>query len=410
MDKATTPTLRSTRLVLRPLTGADAEPLAALLAEPEVAEFWPDFDLARVRTYLLDPEDDLTVFGIAERERPERAIGVIQYSENPDPHYRQAGIDLFLGRAWQGRGLGSEAIRAVVDHLLRERGHHRITIDPAAYNLRAIRAYERVGFRPIGRMRRCERGADGTWHDGLLMELVVEGSLPVRPEPMPAPGRFIDLSHTITHGLITYRGLPAPLICDYLSRKDSRRHYAEGTEFHIGKIEMVANTGTYVDSPFHRYADGKDLADLDLARLADVEVVVLRARDRKGRAIDVAELAVLPADLRGKAVLIDTGWDQHFATDQYFEGHPFLTAAAAAWLVQAQPAIVGIDSLNIDDTADLHRPAHSLLLGADIPIVEHLTRLDRIPEEPARFFAVPVKVRAFGTFPVRAFAQLTSAR
>lgn len=411
MATDTTPTLLSSRLLLRPLSGADAEPLAALLAEPEVSEFWPDFDLARVRKYLLDPEEDLTVLGITERERPERAIGVIQYSENPDPQYRHAGIDLFLGRDWQGRGLGSEAIRAVVDHLFRERGHHRITIDPAAYNQRAIRAYERVGFRPIGRMRRYERGADGTWHDGLLMELLAE-----EPPATSAPSgsdpaaRLLDLSHTITHGLITYRGLPAPLICDYLSREESRRHYAEGTEFHIGKIEMVANTGTYVDSPFHRYADGKDLADLDLSRLADVEAVVLRARDRKARAIDAADLAALPADLRGKAVLIDTGWDQHFATDQYFEGHPFLTAAAAARLVAARPAIVGIDSLNIDDTADPRRPAHSLLLGADVPIVEHLTRLDRIPEQPARFFAVPVKVRAFGTFPVRAFVQLTSAR
>lgn len=404
MAPDTTPTLRTTRLLLRPLTGADAEPLAALLAEPEVSEFWPDFDLTRVRKYLLNPEEDLTVLGIAERERPDRAIGVIQFSEEPDPQYRHAGIDMFLGRAWQGRGLGTEAIRAVVDHLLGERKHHRITIDPAAYNRRAIRTYERVGFKRIGRMRRYERGADGTWHDGLSMELVVDTSLPVRPQDSsdPAP-RFIDLSHTVTHGLITYRGLPAPLICDYLSREDSRRHYAEGTEFHIGKIEMVANTGTYVDSPFHRYADGKDLADLDLSRLADVEAVVLRARDRKDRAIDVADLAALPTDLRGKAVLIDTGWDQHFATDQYFEGHPFLTTAAAAHLAAAQPAIVGIDSLNIDDTADPRRPAHSLLLGADIPIVEHLTRLDRIPEEPARFFAVPVKVRAFGTFPVRAF-------
>lgn len=411
MATDTTPTLRSTRLLLRPLTDADAEPLAALLAEPEVSEFWPGFDLARVRKYLLQPDEELTVFGIAERERPERAIGVIQYSESPDPQYRQAGIDLFLGRDWQGRGLGSEAIRAVVDHLLRERGHHRLTIDPAAYNTRAIRTYERVGFRPIGRMRRYERGADGTWHDGLSMELVVDESPATGAESHSGrTDRFIDLSHTITHGLITYRGLPAPMICDYLSREDSRRHYAEGTEFHIGKIEMVANTGTYVDSPFHRYADGKDLADLELSRLANVEAVVLRARGRRGRVIDVAELAALPSDLRGKAVLIDTGWDQHFATDQYFEGHPFLTRAAAAQLLEARPAIVGIDSLNIDDTADLTRPAHSLLLGADIPIVEHLTRLDRIPEEPVCFSAVPVKVRAFGTFPVRAFVQLTSAR
>lgn len=220
--------------------------------------------------------------------------------------------------------------------------------------------------------------------------------------------RLIDLSHTVEHGLITYRGLPAPVICDYLSREASRALYAPGTEFHIGKIEMVANTGTYLDSPFHRYAQGKDLSELDLARLADVEAVVLRARDRGARgtrSIDVDDVSALGTDLRGKAVLLDTGWDQHFATDRYFEGHPFLTEAAARWLVAQEPAIVGIDSLNIDDTADGRRPAHTLLLGADIPIVEHLARLDRVPDRGARFFAVPVKVRAFGTFPVRAFVR-----
>jgi arylformamidase len=398
------PTLHSPRLLLRPTRLEDAEPLAALLAEPEVARYWPDYDLPRVHKELIaggEDDDDLTVLAIARREDPGRAIGLIQFDENPDPQYRHAGVDLFLGSTWHGRGLGSEAIRAVVDHLFRERGHHRITIDPAADNHRAIRAYERVGFRRVGVMERYERGPDGSWHDGLLMELVRPAD--ARAEPA---ARYFDLSHTVTHGLVTYRGLPAPLICDYLSREDSRAHYAEGTEFHIGKIEMVANTGTYVDSPFHRYADGKDLADLELAQLADLEAVVLRARGLGGRprAIDAADLDALPADLRGRAVLIDTGWDQHFATDRYFEGHPFLTEAAARRLVQARPALVGIDSLNIDDTADRRRPVHSLLLGADIPIVEHLTRLAQLPEAPLRFFAVPVKVRGFGTFPVRAFA------
>ena len=234
----------------------------------------------------------------------------------------------------------------------------------------------------------------------------------------PGPGRSpaVDLSHTIEHGLVTYRGLPAPIICDYLSREASRTVYAPGTEFHIGKIEMVANTGTYVDSPFHRYADGRDLSQLELWRLADVESVVVRCRPSASvvtspqpgaaRAIDVAAIADLGVDLRGKAVLFDTGWDRHFATDQYFAGHPFLTEAAARYLVQAAPAVVGIDSLNIDDTSAGTRPAHSLLLGADIPIVEHLTQLQRLPQVGARFFAVPVKVRAFGTFPVRAFALL----
>src|SRR5262245_26901030 len=211
---------------------------------------------------------------------------------------------------------------------------------------------------------------------------------------------FVDLSHTIEHGMITYKGLPAPLICDFLSREQSRSHYAPGTEFHIGKIEMVANTGTYLDSPFHRYAEGKDLSELPLSRLADLDTVVIRA-DRSGRAIGKDHFA--GHDLRGKAVLVHTGWDAHWRTDRYFEGHPFLTRDAAEHLVQAGVALVGIDSLNIDNTADLHRPVHSILLGAEVPIVEHLRGLDRLPNERARFFAVPVKVKGMGTFPVRAF-------
>lgn len=234
-------------------------------------------------------------------------------------------------------------------------------------------------------------------------------SRPPRNASVDSPARAIDLSHTVEHGLVTYRGLPAPILCDFLSREASRALYAPGTEFHIGKIEMVANTGTYVDSPFHRFAEGRDLADLELARLADVEAVVIRCRPAPAapsptRAIDVAAIADLGIDLRGRAILFDTGWDRHFNSDAYFTGHPFLTAAAARYLAAAQPAIVGIDSLNIDDTTDGQRPAHTALLGADIPIVEHLTHLDQLPTHGARFFAVPVKVRAFGTFPVRAFA------
>ena len=230
----------------------------------------------------------------------------------------------------------------------------------------------------------------------------------------------VDLSHTVEHGLVTYRGLSAPIICDYLSRAASRSIYAAGTEFHIGKIEMVANTGTYVDSPFHRYEQGRDLSELELSRLADVETVVVRCRlgesaregdagqggARQERAIDVAAIAEMGVELRDKAVLFETGWDRHFGREPYFTGHPFLTEAAARYLVKNKPAIVGIDSLNIDDTAGGLRPVHSLLLGADIPIVEHLTQLGQIPRQGARFFAVPVKVRAFGTFPVRAFALL----
>jgi kynurenine formamidase len=211
---------------------------------------------------------------------------------------------------------------------------------------------------------------------------------------------LIDLSHTVEHGMITYKGLPAPIVCDYLSREASRKLYAPGTEFHIGKIEMVANTGTYLDSPFHRYADGKDLSELPLERLADLEAVVVRW-DRRGRAVGLSALEGRP--VRGKAVLIDTGWSAHWRTDRYFEGHPFLTRDAAEYLREAGATLVGIDSYNIDDTDDMARPVHSTLLGAEIPIVEHLTGLERMPEEGGRFFAVPVKVKGMGTFPVRAF-------
>jgi kynurenine formamidase len=214
--------------------------------------------------------------------------------------------------------------------------------------------------------------------------------------------RFIDVSHTVEHGLITYKGFPAPLICDFLSREDSRRHYAAGTEFHIGKIEMVANTGTYLDAPFHRYADGKDLSELPLECLADLVAVVVRVVGRPDRAIDAS--AFRGQDLAGKAVLVHTGWSDHWKSEQYFSGHPFLTADAAALLRDAGAALVGIDSLNIDDISGGERPVHSTLLRHDIPIVEHLTNLALLPETGLLFFAVPVKVRNFGTFPVRAFA------
>ena len=213
--------------------------------------------------------------------------------------------------------------------------------------------------------------------------------------------RLIDVSHTVEHGMVTYQGLPAPIVCDFLSREASRTRYAPGVEFHIGKVEMVANTGTYLDAPFHRWADGPDLAGLPLERLADLDAVVLRWDLARGRAIGASVFRRL--DVRGKAVLVHTGWDAHWRTEQYFEGHPFLTADAAQWLRERGAVLVGIDSLNIDDTADLARPVHSTLLRAAIPIVEHLRGLTQLPESGSRFFAVPVKFRGLGTFPVRAF-------
>jgi len=214
--------------------------------------------------------------------------------------------------------------------------------------------------------------------------------------------RFIDLSHTIEHGLITYKGLPAPVICDFLSREESKQHYAPGTQFQIGKIEMVANTGTYLDSPFHRYEDGRDLSQLELTSLAHLDGVVVRASSKADRGIDAGAFRHL--ELRGKAVLVETGWDAHWKSDQYFDGHPFLTKDAAQLLADEGAVLVGIDSYNIDDTADLSRPVHSILLGAGLPIVEHMCNLSTLPIDGFKFFAVPVKVKGMGTFPVRAFA------
>lgn len=216
--------------------------------------------------------------------------------------------------------------------------------------------------------------------------------------------RLIDVSHTVEHGMLTYKGLPAPLICDYLSRERSRTRYAEGTEFQIGQISMVANTGTYVDAPFHRYADGKDVSELPLESLADLDCLVVRTGEGRTGDREIDSLPFPDADVRGKAVLFHTGWDRHWRTERYFEGHPFLTEALARRLVKAGARIVGIDSHNIDDTASNARPVHTALLGAGIPIVEHLASLAALPDRGSRFFAVPVKVKGFGTFPVRAFA------
>jgi arylformamidase len=219
--------------------------------------------------------------------------------------------------------------------------------------------------------------------------------------------RLIDLSHTIEHGLITYKGLPAPLICDFLSRERSRDLYAPGTEFHIGRIDMVANTGTYLDSPFHRFASGKDLADLPLTSLAELDGVLVRIDPHHSRAIDAANFQNVR--VKGRAVLVHTSWSRHWKTDQYFEGHPFLTEDAAVLLRDQGAALVGIDSYNIDSVDDLSRPVHTTLLGAEIPICEHLCGLDALPLEGFTFSAVPVKVRALGTFPVRAYAAVSLA-
>lgn len=215
--------------------------------------------------------------------------------------------------------------------------------------------------------------------------------------------QLIDLSHTVEDGMVTYKGIPAPIICDYLTREASKQFYAPDTSFHIGKIELVANTGTYLDAPFHRYADGKDLSELPLECLAQLPAIVVRAQGET--VVDVDRFKDL--DVSDKAVLINTGWDQHWRTDQYFENTPYLTAAAAEYLRDAGATLVGTDSYNIDDVKDGQRPVHSTLLKANIPIVEHMCNLGNLPEAHFTFHAVPVKIKRFGTFPVRAYAVVS---
>ncbi|MFC4069014.1 cyclase family protein [Actinoplanes subglobosus] len=220
--------------------------------------------------------------------------------------------------------------------------------------------------------------------------------------------RIIELSHRIEDGMETYPGLPGPRIGDHMSREASRDRYPEGTEFQIGTVSLVANTGTYVDTPFHRYPDGPDLAAIDLARLVDVPGLVIDATAH-GRAIGPELLS--GTEVRGRAVLFRTGWDRRFGTTGYGAAdHPFLTADMVERLVKAGPAVVGIDSVNIDDMADMTRPAHTGLLGEGIPIVEHLRGLDLLPARGFRFHAAPPAVAGMGSFPVRAYAVVDGPR
>jgi kynurenine formamidase len=216
---------------------------------------------------------------------------------------------------------------------------------------------------------------------------------------------IIDLSHVIEEGMTTYKGLPGPHLCDFWTREGSAASYDDGSTFQIGRIDMVANTGTYLDSPFHRYADGADLSELKLQALADVPAIVVRRSFENGIVIEPAHLE--GRKVAGKAVLFHTGWDRHWRTEAYFGEHPYLTAEAADWLAEQGALIVGIDSCNIDNMHVRARPVHTRLLGADIPICEHMTNLGSLPDEGFRFSAVPPKVKGMGTFPVRAYAALS---
>ena len=217
--------------------------------------------------------------------------------------------------------------------------------------------------------------------------------------------RLVELSHPIRAGMITYPGLPAPTITPYLTRSDSVARYAPGTEFAMDTITLLGNTGTYLDAPWHRFADGADLAALPLDRLADLPAVVLRIAGTPARRVD-AELLQPAGDVRGAAVLIHSGDDARFGTPEYAQGAAFLSRDGAQWLVEQGAALVGIDAVNIDDATDGTRPAHTLLLQAGIPVVEHLTGLAKLPLRGARFTATPPMVAEFGTFPVRAFAAI----
>jgi kynurenine formamidase len=213
---------------------------------------------------------------------------------------------------------------------------------------------------------------------------------------------LVDLSHVIEEGMTTYRGLPGPVMCDFWTREGTAASYDDGSTFQIGRIDMVANTGTYVDSPFHRYADGKDLSELPLGSIADMPGIVLRRPYEQGLATDASDFSGL--DVRGKAVLVHTGWDRHWRTEGYFGEHPYLTGGAPDWLAENGALMVGIDSCNIDNMHVRARPVHTRLLGADIPVCEHMTGLGRLPDSGFRFTAAPPKVKGMGTFPVRAYA------
>jgi arylformamidase len=233
------------------------------------------------------------------------------------------------------------------------------------------------------------------------------GPADVSSLPAAQQTQWVELNHVVSAGMATFPGLPGPEITPHLTRADSRALYAEGTEFAIDRINMVGNTGTYLDSPFHRYGDGTDLAGLPLERLADLPAVVVRTIGSGVRAVDVGALAALT--VAGHAVLLHTGGDEHWATPRYAVDAPYLTAAGAQWLVDHGAALVGIDAVNIDDispAAGGERPAHSLLLAAGIPIVEHLTGLEELPPTGARFTAAPPRLAAVGTFTVRAYASV----
>ena len=414
-------TLVGRRIRLEPLQLAHADELAPITIDPTLWAYTQQKIDSRqsladnLRAVLAERDRGTAVPFLVRELANGHAIGSTRFM-NVDVANRRLEIGWsWLGAAWHGTGINAETKFLLLRFAFEDCGFTRVEFKVNARNTRSRRALHKLGAREEGVFRKWRVGADGQSHDTAwysvlaqewpALRMRLEGLLDGTGHAAPlVVTRSVDLSHTIEDGMVTYRGLPAPLVCDYLSREASRTRYEAGTEFQIGMIEMVGNTGTYLDSPFHRYADGKDLAGLELTRLADLECLVAHVPSPAHRAIDA--LPFTADEVRGRAVLVHTDWARHWRTDRYFEGHPFLTGEIARWLVQAGAALVGIDSFNIDCTDTGARPVHSTLLRNDIPIVEHLRGLEALPERGGRFFAVPPKVRAFGSFPVRAFALI----
>lgn len=304
-----------------------------------------------------------------------------------------ARIGYWLGRAHWGRGIASEALAAASERAFAELGLQRLEACVFPWNPASARVLEKCGYQREAVLRQAAIKG-GALHDLWLYARLRNGA--------PAARRFLELSHAIEDGMVTYPGLPAPQIGAHMSRADSRSHYAPGVEFHIGRASLVGNTGTYLDAPYHRWSEGVDLDALPLERCAGLEGIVLRVPGV--RAVDASHFH--GARLAGRAVLVHTGWSRHWRTSEYGGAAPYLTAGAAEALCAAGAALVGIDSINIDDRADGRRPVHSRLLQAGIPIVEHLTRLEELPDEGFRFSAVAAPIRGMGSFPVRAYAQI----
>ena len=309
-----------------------------------------------------------------------------------DPEYR-AHFDARIEFA-NGGGLTAEGFRLDVPGPdLDEAAVARLLVQHLGLAL--VGSVQLTGLRIVEEQHRGSRGATVPDESGA---------------PAASGRRVVDLSHRIREGLITYPGMPAPVITPHLTREASRERYAPGTEFTLDIITMIGNTGTYLDSPFHRYADGADLAGLELATLVDLPAEVFHLTDVApggDGARRIPPEVFFDRELRGAAVLLHTGWDALFGTPAYGTGSPFLSAEGAAHLVEQGVALVGIDSLNIDDAeSGGERPVHSTLLAAGIHVVEHLANLGELPARGARFTAAPPPIEGFGTFPVRAFATV----